>query len=73
MNASVLEKATHLPVPERFQLLDGIWSSIARDLEHEPVPASLLDELDRRDAAYEAHPKTGMSLEQFEQQLFPKA
>jgi putative addiction module component (TIGR02574 family) len=72
MNATVVENATHLPVAERFELLDCIWSSIARDLEHEPAPAALLDELERRDAAYEANPASGVSLEQLEQHLFPK-
>lgn len=73
MNASVVESATRLPVSERFQLLDSIWSSIARDLEHEKAPLALLDELERRDAAYEARPASGVTADQLEQPMFPQA
>ena len=73
MNTIALESATSLPVAERFQLLAGIWASLARDLAAQPASVALLEELDRRDAAYEANPDSGVTLEQMEQQLFPPA
>jgi putative addiction module component (TIGR02574 family) len=73
MNAAFVESAIRLPVSERFQLLDSIWTSITKDLERERVPAALLEELERRDAAYERNPAAGMTLEQVEEQLFPQA
>ena len=73
MNATVVENAIRLPVSERFQLLDRIWTSIERDLEHEQIPATLIEELERRDVAYEANPASGVTPDQMERQLFPPA
>lgn len=58
---------------DRFQLLESIWASLVRDLATRPASVALLEELERRDVAYEANPASGVTLEQMEQQLFPQA
>ena len=73
MSTAVLESVAKLPVEERIQLLDHLWASIAREIESQPAPASLLQELDRRDAAYEANPASGAGLDELESRLFPEA
>jgi putative addiction module component (TIGR02574 family) len=72
MSTAVWESVDRLTVAERIQLLDHLWASIAREIESEPVPAALLQELDRRDAAYEANPASAVTLEQLENSLFRK-
>ncbi len=45
---SILEQALRLPVPERIELVEQLWDSIAADASQVPVPEWHKAELDRR-------------------------
>jgi putative addiction module component (TIGR02574 family) len=53
--ADVLE----LSLPERIQLVEDIWDSIAAVPESISLTSAQRDELDRRLQDYEAHPEEG--------------
>jgi putative addiction module component (TIGR02574 family) len=53
--ADVLE----LSVPERIQLVEDIWDSIAAVPQSVTLTKAQCDELDRRLEAYGAHPEDG--------------
>jgi putative addiction module component (TIGR02574 family) len=57
--ASILE----LSIPERIQLAQDIWDSIAAESEKLPLSDAHREELDRRLAAYRADPTAGSSWE----------
>jgi putative addiction module component (TIGR02574 family) len=71
MTATLLEQASKLPVPERLRLVEDLWESIAHEVEREPIPGWLVEELERRDAALDANPASGVSVEEIERTLFP--
>jgi putative addiction module component (TIGR02574 family) len=69
MNASLLEAAKALPLPERIDLAEALWESIT-DEGHQPslTPAQA-DELDRRLEECGRNPKTGIPWEQVKAEL----
>jgi len=71
MTPTFLQQASKLPVPERLRLVEDLWDSIAEDVEREPIPPWLVAELERRDAALDADPKSGFTVEEVERNLFP--
>jgi putative addiction module component (TIGR02574 family) len=56
MKDSLLAEAAKLSVPERIELVEAIWDTVAADLDSLPVPESHTAELDRRLAELEANP-----------------
>jgi putative addiction module component (TIGR02574 family) len=50
-----------LPVPERLELVESLWESIAADADQLLVTDMQAEELDRRLADHEANPGEGVS------------
>ena len=56
MKRSLLAEAAKLSVPERIELVEAIWDTVASDLDKFPIPESHKAELDRRLADLEENP-----------------
>ena len=54
-----LETLETLPVPERVQIVEDLWDSIARTNENVPIPQWQKDELDRRKQLFLRNPNSG--------------
>lgn len=61
MRADLLEEARALSVPERIELAEAIWDTIAEDagVDQLPVPESHRRELDHRFAEMDANSHAG--------------
>ena len=59
----------HLSLAERILLVEEIWDSIAAESEALGIPQSHKDELDRRLAAQDADPPSGLSWEDVKTRL----
>jgi putative addiction module component (TIGR02574 family) len=71
MKTSLLEDALSLPLPERIKLADEIYRSVDRETE-DSISAEILAEMERRDADYEANPKSGCTIEELDAELFKR-
>jgi putative addiction module component (TIGR02574 family) len=69
MRKSLLAEATRLSVPERIELVEAIWDTVAPHLGAEPLPESHRAELDRRLQDLEDNPDTGSSWEEVRARL----
>jgi putative addiction module component (TIGR02574 family) len=69
MKTNLLEDALKLPLPERIKLADEIYRSVDRETD-DSISLEILNEMERRDAEYEANPKSGSTIEEFEKKLF---
>jgi len=67
--ADVLE----LSVPERIQLVEDIWDSIAAVPESVSLTQAQCEELDRRLADYRAHPDEGSPWEEVQARILRSA
>jgi len=65
---TALQPVEHLGKFERLQLVEDLWDDFASDSGPETRP-EVLDELARRAAWRDSHPKQGMSLLQIAQSL----
>ena len=72
MKKDLLEDALNLPLPERIKLADEIYRSVDREMDDASIPAETLAEMERRDAAYEAQPSSGCTVEELEGELFKR-
>ena len=63
--ADVLE----LSVPERIQLVEDIWDSIAVIPQPVPLTEAQRDELDRRLEDYRQHPEDGSTWDEVERRI----
>jgi putative addiction module component (TIGR02574 family) len=70
--SSVPPEIRRLPVPERIQLVEQIWNSIAEDQAALELTAAQKAELDGRLAAHEAAPDRGSSWEDVKERLLGK-
>jgi putative addiction module component (TIGR02574 family) len=61
-----------LPVPERLDLVERIWNSIANEPDSLALSDEEKDELDRRLEAYEANPVAGSSWDEVKARLQSK-
>ncbi|MCZ6756202.1 MAG: addiction module protein [Gemmatimonadetes bacterium] len=59
---------SRLSVNERLQLAEDLWDSI--DDEQIPIPDWHREELDRRLAAFQADPESGIQWEELRERLF---
>ena len=50
-----------LSVPERIQLVEDLWDSVAASVDDVPVTAAQRDEIDRRIAVHELNPQSATS------------
>jgi putative addiction module component (TIGR02574 family) len=71
MKANLLEDALNLPLPERIKLADEIYRSVDRETD-DSISAETLAEMERRDADYEANPKSACTIEKLEKELFTR-
>lgn len=71
MKANLLEHALKLPLPERIKLADEIYRSVDRETD-DSISPNVLAEMERRDAEYEADPKSGCTVEELEKKLFKR-
>jgi putative addiction module component (TIGR02574 family) len=67
MSTITLSDLLHLSVPERLQLVEDLWDSIAAEAAVEPdrlpVDSSLRQELRRRSEAYRQNPHEAIPLD----------
>jgi putative addiction module component (TIGR02574 family) len=65
-----------LPIPERLQLVEDIWDSIAQEANARPdtlpMTETQLAELDRRIADADAHPEASIPWETVRDELFKR-
>jgi putative addiction module component (TIGR02574 family) len=59
MSPSLLAQALKLSIPERIELVEAIWDTVAADAETLPLTEPEKAELDRRLADLEAAPDAG--------------
>lgn len=59
MKSSSIVEYVKLSVPERIQLVEDIWDSIAEIPEELPLTARQQEELDRRFISYRSNPEEG--------------
>lgn len=67
----VLEELEKLSVPERLQIVEDLWDSIARSNASLPVPQWQKDELSRRKENYVRHPESAITWDQAKQDILP--
>lgn len=60
MNNTSLADIIQLSIPERLQIVEDIWDSIAAIPEAIPLTEGQKIELDRRLVEYKLHPETGI-------------
>ncbi len=59
MNEPGMKEIKSLPLPERIQVVEDIWDSIANDADGIPLTEAQMLELDRRLEMYHLDPKAG--------------
>jgi putative addiction module component (TIGR02574 family) len=64
-----IDELSRLPLPERLEIVERLWDSIAADAERLPVTAKQAEELDRRLAAHELNPGEGVTWEEIRDRL----
>ncbi|MFY9823360.1 MAG: addiction module protein [Thermoanaerobaculia bacterium] len=69
MNKSLLAQAAKLSVPERIELAEAIWDTVASDPHAVPLPESHRAELDRRLQDLEDNPDSGAPWEEVRARL----
>jgi len=72
MNASLLEDAKALPLPERIELAEALWESITDEGHEPPLTSAQAAELDRRLEDYRRNPPSGIPWEQVKAELEQK-
>ena len=60
MNADLLEAAKALPLPERIELVEALWDSIADEGYEPPVTPAQAAELERRLEEHRANPTSAV-------------
>jgi len=58
-----------LPVTERLQLIEDLWTSIAEDQDALPDPPAVVAELRARKARFMANPSSGVPWEQAKERV----
>ena len=69
MSSVDIQEILKLSVPERIELVEAIWDSIADAPESLPVTAAQKRELDRRLAEYKKNPQSGRTWEEVRRSL----
>ena len=66
---TAIQELESLPIPERVQLVEDLWDSIARSNAGIPLPQWQKDELARRKRNYLQNPDSGRTWDQVKQDL----
>jgi putative addiction module component (TIGR02574 family) len=61
-----------LSVPERLQLVEDIWDSIAQDAGTIPVPSDVLEEAERRLEEHRADPQSAIPWHEVKAELYKR-
>lgn len=61
---STIAELKTLPIPERLQLVEDLWDSIALDKAALPDHPNVIEEIRRRRARFDANPDSGWSWDQ---------
>jgi putative addiction module component (TIGR02574 family) len=69
MRAKDIPEIERLSVPEKILLLEDLWDSIVNEESSVPVPASHLEELERRAAKYASDPGRLLTLEELKRRI----
>ena len=67
--STAIDELSKLPLPQRLQIVERLWDSIAADAERLPLTAKQAEELDRRLAAHESNPREGAPWEEIRDRL----
>lgn len=67
--SELLEKATRLPIPERIQLVEDIWDSIAAENPPIELTPEQIKELERRIEHHRLHPEDAIPWEEARERL----
>ncbi len=67
-----LSEVLELSVPERIQLVEDIWDSVAAIPEAIPLTDAQREELDRRLEDYQKNPSAGFSWEDVKKRLLDR-
>jgi putative addiction module component (TIGR02574 family) len=67
--SAAIDELTKLPLPQRLEIVERLWESIAADPERLPVTARQAEELDRRLALHESNPEEGDTWEEARDRL----
>ncbi|HVT42965.1 MAG TPA: addiction module protein [Thermoanaerobaculia bacterium] len=67
--STAIDELTKLPLPQRLEIVERLWDSIAADPERLPVTAKQAEELDLRLAAHESNPEEGVTWEEIRDRL----
>lgn len=66
---TALQELERLSVPERVQLVEDLWDSIARSNAEMSIPQWQKDELDRRKRSYLQNADSGQTWDQVKQDI----
>ncbi len=69
MKGNLLAQATKLSIPERIDLAEAIWDTVAPDLGAVPLPESHRAELERRLVDLDENPDVGSPWEEVRARL----
>jgi len=58
---AAIQNLEMLPIPERVQIVEDLWDSIARSNADVPIPQWQKDELDRRKQNHLRNPNAGQT------------
>ena len=58
-----------LPVPERLQLVEDLWDSIASDQESLPDHSAVIEEIRRRRARFDANPDSEVTWDKMKKSI----
>lgn len=58
-----------LPVPERLQLVEDLWDSIASDQESLSDHPAVIEEIRRRRARFDANPGSGVTWDEMKKKI----
>ena len=72
MNTALLEAVKSLPLPDRVELVDAVWESIAAEGYEPPLSESQSAELQRRLEEHRQNPASGIPWETVRAELHEK-
>jgi putative addiction module component (TIGR02574 family) len=72
MNTALLEAVKSLPLPDRVELVDAVWASIAAEGYEPPLSEGQSAELQRRLEEHRQNPASGIPWETVRAELLEK-
>ena len=72
MNAALFEAVKSLPLPDRLELVDAVWETIAAEGYEPPLTPAQTAELERRLEEHRRNPSSGIPWETIRAELREK-